>query len=37
MSHQALFDLADTVMTLLPLLAAAVFVMLLGYRLHVTH
>ena len=37
MSHQTLFDLADTVMTLLPLLATAAFVLLLGYRLHVTH
>jgi hypothetical protein len=37
MSHETLFDLADTLITLLPLLATAAFVMLLGYRLHVTH
>jgi hypothetical protein len=37
MSHQTLFELADTAITLLPLLAAAAFVTILGYRLHVTH
>lgn len=37
MSHLAMFDLADTAITLLPLIATALFVMVLGYRLHVTH
>ncbi len=34
---QSLFDIADAVITLLPLIATAGFVTFLGYRLHVTH